>query len=488
MPGTMALHHKRAITVLFSYILIISIFTARPSYGELPVAQNGESPFTSIYEKLAPTVVLIEIESGKEQQKSPQERLLERYFNIPMPDGDNQKRQQQGMGSGVIIDRDGHILTNNHVVEEADKITVTIDENVEYKASIVGTDPKTDLAVIKLDLDGEQLPQSRVAQLGDSDTLKPGDYAIAIGNPVGLERTITVGVISGLGRHDMNVYGAQRLQFQDFIQTDAQINPGNSGGALADINGKVIGINNMYARAYAAIGFAIPINLAKTVSERIIEFGSVKRGFVGISWPRGEGDITPEIQEAMELPSTDGVLIIDVIDGSPAQEAGLEHGDVILKLDGVIIKDTRDFLFKIGDHMPGDTVELAIIRDKKNKTIEMTLADRDDFEKFALTGNTPAWLGINVVELNSSMAQQYDLEGISSGVVIAKIDEGSPAEDANIREGDVIIEIEERSVKNIEDFINIQEEFEKSSKPILIYRLRKMSGRIEKGYVAIKQK
>ena len=278
--------------VIFT-VVVLCLSATTPVFSALPVTDDNESPFTKVYEKVAPSVVLIEVESEAPKSQRMPNGPWERFFNLPNPQ-EQAPQPRQGMGSGVIINREGYIVTNNHVIEGADKITVKIDSNEQYNAEVIGRDPQTDLAVVKLNLDGKLLPQERVAELGDSDKLKPGDYAIAIGNPIGFERTITVGVISGLGRHNLPVYGASSLLYQDFIQTDAQINPGNSGGALVDINGQVIGINNMYTARYAAIGFAIPINLVKGVIDRLIESGEVKRGFVGI-----RGSIGDEAKEVL---------------------------------------------------------------------------------------------------------------------------------------------------------------------------------------------
>lgn len=481
--------HSENLRIMLIFAILILFFTA-PGFAALPLTDNNESPFTRIYEKVAPAIVMIEVEGDAPRRPDRIVNPFERFFDPPIPRQEREQRPLEGMGSGVIIDREGHIITNNHVVRDAVKITVTIDDNEEYKAKIVGRDPQSDLAVIKLELDGDLLPPERVAELGDSDTLKPGDYAIAIGNPVGLERTITVGVVSALGRHGLQVMGAESLQFQDFIQTDAQINPGNSGGALVDINGKVIGINNMYTARYAAIGFAIPINLARNVVEKLIEYGEVKRGFVGIQRPvDGSGEITKDIQETMGLPSTDGVRVSMIIENSPAEKSGLEHDDVIITLDGAKVKDFNDFLLKIGNHSPGDTVKLGIIRDKKERTITLTLADRDNFQDVASVDGAHSWRGINVIDLNDQMAQKYNLSGIESGVVIVKIDENSPAAEANLSEGDVIIEIDNKPVKNVRDFDRTKNELKDSEKNIVIYRARKISsGEIIKGYVAVRGK
>ncbi len=483
------------------YVLLTLAFilSAAQYTDALPINTGVDSPFRKIYEKVAPAVVMIEVEgevSARAQMRG--NSPWERFFNIPIPEGEGEeegmRRPVEGMGSGVIIDREGHIVTNNHVIENATKIKVKLDDEREYTAEIIGRDPQSDLAVIKLNLNGELLPSERVAELGDSDTLQPGDYAIAIGNPVGLERTITVGVVSAIGRHNITPANASQMKFQDFIQTDAQINPGNSGGALVDINGLVVGINNMYAARYAAIGFSIPINLAKGVVDRIIEFGVVKRGFVGISDRDNNTRITKDIQEAMELPGTDGILLNDIVENSPAEEAGLEHGDVIVSLDGEQIKDFNDFLLKIGEHFPGDTVELGVIHDKQLKTVELTLGDRDEYQTAsmsspALSGDGHSWRGLNVINLSDEMAQQYDLEMMTSGVVVVHVDEDSFASESDIREGDVILEIEGKQINNTRDFDSIKEELSDSDKRILIYKARKLpNGSIRKGYVTVKGK
>ncbi|MCE5251184.1 PDZ domain-containing protein [bacterium] len=473
---------------MFLFYFVILLFSPFFGYAQPTVQKQGDrlvSPFVHVYDKVALSVVRIDVSTTARRDQQTVQNPWEYFFGKPQQQ--QQQKQIEGMGSGVIIDREGHILTNNHVISGAEKISVKVNEDETYDAVVVGTDPDTDLAVIQLQLDGKQLPPEYVAELGDSDTLKPGDYAIAIGNPIGLERTINVGVISALGRHDFTVYGSQSPQFQNFIQTDAQINPGNSGGALADISGKVIGINDMYTAQFAGIGFAIPINLARNVMTQLIASGVVKRGFVGIR--AEEEGITPEIKDAMELSSRDGVLIKEVVQGSPAEKAGLKHGDVIVSLDGDKVKNFNEFLFKIGDHAPGDTVQLQIIREKEQKALTLTLASRNDFLEAGAISND-SWLGIQVVELSSPAAQQFKLEKITSGVVVVKIDSDSPASKVNLRAGDVIVEIENKEIKDIQDFLDIRNDPDiKEKKYILIFRQRVYpNGHIEKGFVAVKSK
>ena len=483
--------YYRFTAFLLTFSLLLT-FSDAPVRAQLPVIkQDGEfeSPFAHVYEKVAPSVVRIDIKLEKEKisrnTRSPWDQFFERSpqreFQRPDP-----------MGSGVIVDRDGHILTNNHVIAKASKITVKVNEYETYDAEVVGTDPESDIAVVKLKLDGKLLPPEYVAKLGDSDTLKPGDYAIAIGNPIGLERTINVGVVSALGRHGFEVMNSNSPKFQDFIQTDAQINPGNSGGALADINGMVIGINDMYTARYAGIGFAIPINLARNVMTQLISTGKVTRGFVGIN-ADSEG-ITKEKQEAMNLPTKDGVLIVDVVPDYPADKAGLKRGDVIVTLNGKNVKNFQDFLFRIADYTPGDTVDLVIIRDGKIKDISLALADRSEYVAgIGAPVNSVNWRGIHVVDIDNPAAQDFDLSNIDSGVVIVKIDEGSPASVANLRPGDVIIEIETEQVTDTNNFQKIKDNISNNpdtkDKTILIFKKRRSSnGHIETGFVAVKSK
>ncbi|MFC1512299.1 PDZ domain-containing protein, partial [Candidatus Latescibacterota bacterium] len=375
-------------------------------------------------------------------------------------------------------------------VENSTKISVRLDHVLVYDATIIGQDPLTDLAIIQLQLNDDTLPPERIAVLGDSDKLRPGDYTIAIGNPMGLERTITVGVISGIGRYGLPVQGTTGLVYQNFIQTDAQINPGNSGGALVNIDGEVIGINNMYAVQYAAIGFAIPINMAKKVATQLIETGAVKRGFVGI----GGEDITKETQNTMKLPNSQGILINRVTPGFPAAEAGIKSGDVITSLNGEPVMTYNDFLLRIGELMPGENVTLDIISDGSQKMVTITLADRDtylntaeldDFPSEADTDIPGSWRGINVVNLDNPLALHYNIQDVTEGVVIISIEQGSPAYEANLQEGEVIIEIDGQGVRDVGDFEKIKKQSEISNN-ILIYRMRRLSdGRLVRGYVAV---
>jgi len=472
--------------VVLVFVLSLLPLSSVSTCAELPVVhEDGKlgSPFARVFEKAAPTVVRIEVTGTVKRETGEDPWYLRQQKKRDV-------RPFQGMGSGVIVDRKGHILTNNHVIEKPDKsaaaeeIRVILNDGEEYEAEVVGRDPESDLAVIRLKLGGKLLPPELVAELGDSDELKPGDYAIAIGNPLGLERTITVGVISALGRYKrIEPIGAERLSFKNFIQTDALINPGNSGGALLNIYGQVIGINDIYI-VDSGIGFAIPINLAKKIMKQLIEKGVVKRGALGVAI----ADLTRDIQKALDLPDREGVYIRDVLEGTPAEEAGLAKGDIIVSLNGEKMKNSNEFLLRVGDLPPGETISIGVLHDGGIKKLTLTLADRDEILQ---AGNVVNWRGIHVVDLDNTRARKFNLGNIKKGVVILKIDSGSPAEDTTLQPGDVILEIENTPVDDLEDFERIKEEVagdgKKSKQPILIYRMRRQSnGRLERGYVAVK--
>ncbi len=481
-------------------ILSLVFFLSSPvTFAQPPVLQapDGQlsSPFAKVYEKVSPSVAKIDVQTrvdSRQQSRDDSRRQLDpfwrEFFNVP----EQQKEQSnRGVGSGVIVDRDGHILTNNHVIEEATEIEVTLNDDERYTAEVVGTDPETDLAVIKLKLNGKQLPAGYVAEMGDSDQVRPGDYAIAIGNPLGLDRTITVGVVSALGRSDLRIYGGGP-RYQNFIQTDAQINPGNSGGALCDINGRVIGINDMYNAQFAGIGFAIPSNMAKTVMTKLIATGKVERGFLGIAGK----DIDRDIQSAMALTNSEGLLVESVVSGSPAEKAGLKAGDVIVSLDGGRIKNYNDFSFKVAARNPGDTMSLDVIQGGYRKTLSVKLASRDEFANSgAQTGETPgvaSWRGIHVADLNSEQYKAYIPPGVTEGVLVVQVDSDSPALDSGIAEGDVVTEIyiggARKVIKNVSDFETLKKEQQNNSKrSMLVYRIQKLpNGQTVKGSVTVK--
>lgn len=346
-------------------------------------------------------------------------------------------RKESGLGSGFIINKEGYIITNDHVVKNAENIQVKLSNDKVYNAKIVGEDPKTDIAVIKLIGAGAgDLP---VAVLGDSDKLQVGQWAIAIGNPFGLDRTVTVGVISATGRANMGIE-----TYEDFIQTDASINPGNSGGPLLNVHGEVIGINTAIVAAGQGIGFAIPINMAKQVVTQLISKGSVSRGWLGVSIQ----PVTEDIARSFGLNKAKGALIADVMAGSPAEKAGLRQGDIILKFAGKEIKDSRQLQMVVAETPIGQQVEVELFRDGRNSRISLAIASADSTAAQAPRSTEPqsGWFGLQVEELPRSMK----VAGLK-GVIVTAVDPEGIAADS-LQQGDVILSINQKRVANLEEY------------------------------------
>ena len=353
------------------------------------------------------------------------------------------KQKQTGEGSGVIVDPKGYILTNHHVVAGADKITLHLFDGTELKGTIQGTDPKTDLAVVHVE--AKDLP---VATLGDSDKIQVGEWAIAIGSPFGLEETVTVGVISAKGRT-----GLGTGTYEDFIQTDASINPGNSGGPLVNIDGEVIGINAMIIQPGQGIGFAIPINLAKTIMVELIQHGKVIRPWVGI----GLQDLTPELMKSFNVKEKEGALISQVYEGSPAEKAGLKVGDIIVEVDGKKMKSSQDVVREVLKRQIDQKIQFGIIREGKRVDVSVTTAQMPS-EPMAQKGAKPMkeWLGLRVANVTPEIANQLGLAK-AEGVVIEAVEIGSAAQDAGLRKGDVILEVNRQRIKDENDYQNAME-------------------------------
>jgi serine protease Do len=341
-----------------------------PTSAGLPrnASDPPDSPFVRIAERVTPSVVNIStVTTGK--GRSPNE-LFRPFGNDPFFrdffdrffEGTPHHRQQASLGSGLIIDKTGLILTNNHVVKDADEITVKFADTHEVKGKVVGTDPKTDLAVIRVP-SKEDLP---VATLGDSDTLRVGEWAIAIGNPFGLDHTLTVGVVSATGRSEVGI-----AAYENFIQTDASINPGNSGGPLLNIKGEVIGINTAIVASGQGIGFAIPVNMARKVMGDLVKKGKVTRGWLGVGIQR----LTPELAKSFGVNTDDGILVSQVMPKSPAESAGLKTGDLILTVDGKPVKDPRQLQSLIAEADIGKTMELSIMREKEKRTLKVQVGE-----------------------------------------------------------------------------------------------------------------
>lgn len=352
---------------------------------------------------------------------------------------------KKALGSGVIIDKDGFILSNFHVVQNATKIKVKLMNGKEYKAKIMGTDPRTDLALIKIEAKEKLQP----APIGNSDEMEIGDWAIAIGNPFALSHTFTVGIISAKGRsgimHDASKY-------ENYIQTDAAINPGNSGGPLVNIQGEVIGINTAIATpsgGNVGIGFAIPINMAKNVFKQLKEKGKVSRGYLGVTIQ----DLTPDIAKHFKCDPYSGVLISDVLKKSPADIAGLKSGDIIIKFNGEKIKDTNQLRNKVASTYIGKKVKIKIIRKKKKKTLTIKIGELPEEDIVSTPEKkTKLWLGLKVDNITSAYINKYKLESKEAGVIITYLNPGSTTYNAGLRPGDIIKKINNIQIKNKTDF------------------------------------
>jgi len=343
--------------------------------------------------------------------------------------------RQQGTGSGVIVRKDGYIITNNHVVESGDAIQVTLSDKRNFTAEVIGTDPKTDLALIKIDAD--DLP---VLPWGDSQLLEVGEIVMAVGNPFGLNQTVTMGIVSAVGRANVGI-----VDYEDFIQTDAAINPGNSGGALVNLKGELIGINTaIFSRSggYMGIGFAIPSNMAQSVQTSIIKHGKVVRGWLGVSIQ----DLTPDLKEQFDTPDTQGALVSEVLDDSPAKEAGIKRGDIIRQFDSKAVKDTRHLRALVADSLPNASVKLHIFREGKETELTLTIREMPkDLTTLASTGEAEGQHALAGVTVESAPSGKQ-------GVKVVKVEPGSPAQRAGIQEGDTILEINRKAVTSMEDF------------------------------------
>ena len=406
--------------------------------------------FADLAERLKPTVVNISttktVRSGG--MRSPFERyfgeddFFERFF------GDSQRREfkQRSLGSGFIISADGYIFTNNHVVEQADKILVKLSDGREYKAEMIGRDAKTDLALIKIK-PSNSLP---IADIGDSDKLRVGEWVVAIGNPFGLEQTVTAGIVSAKGR----VIGAG--PYDNFIQTDASINPGNSGGPLFNMEGKVIGINTAIVSQGQGIGFAIPISMAKSILPDLKSKGRVTRGWMGISVQ----DVTEDIAKNLRLKEKRGALVSDVFKGDPAEKSGIRSGDVIIEINGKNIKDAHELLILIASFHVGDKVNVKVLRDGLERTFQVTVAERKDRPEVAEDSiEGKASLGMTVQNITPQIARQLNIPS-AKGVIVTDVEDGSAADEVGIQPRDIILQVNKINITSLKDY---QREMSKST-------------------------
>jgi serine protease Do len=383
---------------------------------------------------------------------------LSPQYHIP------REQREKSLGSGVIVSPEGYILTNNHVVDGATDVTVSLADKREFKARIIGTDPRTDIAVLKVE--AKNLPR---LVWGDSSKVRVGNFAMAIGNPFGLSETVTAGIISATGRGNLGIE-----DYEDFIQTDASINPGNSGGALVDANGELIGINTAIVAGEGGggnrgVGFAIPVNMARQVMDQILKNGRVIRGYLG-AWIQ---PVTPEIAKAFNLEEARGALLSDVDPKGPAGKSGLQRGDVVLESNGERIEDSREFRLKIAMTAPGTLVHLKVFRSGTVRDISVTLGELPvQSEKKDSEDNSPsaALKGLTAETLTPQIAHDLSLPAQTAGVVVSSVDEGSAAAEAGLRRGDVIQEVNHQRVTNMSDFKRAIEQLGKDSALLLVNR------------------
>jgi serine protease Do len=412
-------------------------------------AFTGLPDFVNLAKKIKPIVVNIstttqvnEGRSGPQEfgspfgDEDPFNDFWRRFFGGPLPRG---PQRQRSLGSGFLIDSDGSILTNNHVVENASKIVVRLSDDQEYEAKVVGRDQKTDIAVIKINAKAGLT----AANLGDSDALEVGEWVVAIGNPFGLDSTVTSGIVSAKGRH------IGQGPYDNFIQTDASINPGNSGGPLLNLRGEVIGINTaIFSRTGGniGIGFAIPINLVKELLPQLRGKGKVVRGYLGVLIQK----VTPEIAESLGMEKSQGALVANVSKDGPAEKAGVKVGDVIVEFDGKEIRDSGELPIIVARTPIDKKVRMKVLRDKKETFLNVAVGELKD-EEVVATAPEKGELGLTVQRLTPQMAESLGLERVE-GVVVTAVEPGSAAEEAGIRRGDIIVEVDRKAVRSIDDY------------------------------------
>jgi len=451
----MASKSRHIIHIISMFIILLLLTGGATSFaqdsGLESLKQTGQA-FRSVAKKVSPAVVFIKVEKEIAAQNPTQfyspfnspfnDDFFRHFFGAP-PQSRNPRQQQKkqkeiGQGSGFLITEDGYILTNNHVVGGADSVSVQMLDGREYQAEIIGTDSGSDLAVIKID--ESDLP---FLHLGSSEKLEVGDWVLAVGNPFGLSHTLTAGIVSAKGRSGIGLN-----DYEDFIQTDAAINPGNSGGPLVNLDGEVVGINTaIFSRngGYMGIGFAIPVDMAKKIRTQLIEHGEVKRGRIGVYIQ----DMTKDLAESFDLETSEGILITQVMEDSPADDANLKQGDVILEIDGDKVDKVANFRNRIALTAPGTKVLLTIQRNGKQKRIKVKIGkmDADDTASEGGTSDLPK-LGLSLQKLTPELAERFGYDD-DAGVLVASVKSGSLAERAGITRGSLILEIDRQRITTV---------------------------------------
>jgi Do/DeqQ family serine protease len=456
--------------------LMQAAFAAEVSSEAKGFLSKMSNSLSEVAEVTRPSVVNISTTTIVSMKEHP----LGQFFNDPFFRkffGDNygapgtpRKFKQSALGSGVIISKDGYILTNYHVVKNAEEIKVILYDKREFTGKVIGDDPQTDIAVVKVN--AEDLP---AIKMGDSGKLKAGDIVLAIGNPFGLNQTVTMGIVSAVGRANVGISA-----FEDFIQTDAAINPGNSGGALVNTNGELVGINTAIfstSGGYMGIGFAIPSDMANAVAQSILKYGKVIRGFLGVTIE----NLTPALAKSFGVKTEKGALVTDVVDNSPASRAGLMRGDIIVEFDGKPVEDTTTLRNMVANTAPGKTVKTTVIRNGKEETLALTIGEFQEKKPVKKTEYNNALKGVEVQELTPDLRESLNIQAGTEGVLVVNVSEDSPAY-GFLMKNDVIEEVDHKPIKGVKDYGEIVSTIGPSDVALLlIYR---DGGNI---YVTIKQ-
>lgn len=464
---------KYGLLVTLMVLLAVGVPAAVPAQPDIKAAKELSSAFSQVAKEAMPAVVSIRVEKTVEAAAPPMigpgtpfvpqdpsrqfyDDFFRRFFGGNLP----QKFHQTGQGSGFIISKDGYILTNNHVVGDADKITVELQDGRKFdNAKLIGTDPDSEVAVVKIE--GKDFP---VLPMGDSDKLQIADWVIAVGNPFGLTETVTVGVVSALGR-DIRL-----AEYNDFIQTDAAINPGNSGGPLINLEGEAIGINTAIfsqSGGYMGIGFAIPINMARGISEQLIKSGKVTRGYLGVVIQ----DVTPELAQSFGLDKAQGALISEVTDDTPAKAAGLKQGDIILKMDGKDVETSNMLKNEVAMLAPGTQVRFEIFRDGKTREVTVKVGERPAALSQAgqEARQSKGQLGMQLQNLTKDLAEQFGY-ALGEGVIVTEVLPGSPADSVGIQPGDLLVSVDHKEVKSVSEFEKAIQAGSKDKKVLLLIK------------------
>jgi len=477
------------VSLIICLTLLAPVTSVYSQEGGIESLRKTGKAFASVAKRVSPAVVFIQVEKMISQpsvdfffpfggeQNPLGDNFLKHFFGEPFqqtprhqkPQHPQPKQREVGQGSGFIVSADGYILTNNHVVGDTDKVIVKLADGREFKAKSIGTDPHTDVAVIKID--AKNLP---TLPLGNSDTLEVGEWVMAIGNPFGLSHTLTAGIVSAKGRSSLGI-----SDYENFIQTDAAINPGNSGGPLVNLEGKAVGMNTaIYSRSggYMGIGFAIPINMAKTIMDQLIKHGSVTRGYLGIVIQ----ELTADLAKTFGLKGQKGILVSQVTEDSAAQKAGMKQGDVIVEFDGKPVEKLAEFRNRVSLEAPGSKHDITVLRDGKRKKLTITIGKLPEKAQVA-SAPSHSWekLGITVKNLTQELAQRFSYQG-ETGVIVTDVVSGSVADLAGIQPGALIKEVNRKTIQNVDEF---QQAMKQSSDKSTVLLLIKEGGGMR--YVAL---